>query len=367
MYLVTGGCGFVGKHLVKELIRLGKSVRILDSLSPQVHGKSPDLRWLNQSGIEFIHGSVCDNDVCSKALKGVDTVFHLAAETGTGQSMYEMRLYADTNVTGTAAILEECLRSGVHTFVLSSSRAVYGEGIWRCPDCGPVNPAIRKTRKTAPGWNPLCPSCDLETEKLLPTTEIGRISPVSIYGATKVAQEQLSLLASETGKISCRVLRFFNVYGPGQALSNPYTGVLGVFVNRARQGKRLDLYEDGLIERDFVNVADVVNALIKASQAEFDGAINIGSGQSQTIMDLARKIIELSESSSTTSVTGKGRLGDVRGLVADISRAREILGWEPKIGIDEGLKEYVGWALMQEYEDKYEQSLEELKQKGLYT
>jgi dTDP-L-rhamnose 4-epimerase len=366
MDLVTGGCGFIGRHLVTRLCEMGKKVRILDSLAPQIHGPSPDLSWVNRQGIEFIRGSVCNPADCRKAVCGAETVYHLAAETGTGQSMYELRRYADTNVTGTATILEECLKAKVSVFILSSSRAVYGEGLWLCKNCGPIHPELRNGLNSYESWNPICPSCKAETRELLPTSEKETIRPASIYGATKVAQEQLVLLASESGELSSRILRFFNVYGPGQALNNPYTGVLGVFVNKARQGKTLDLYEDGLITRDFVFINDTVDALIKSSINSFNFPLNIGSGKTITISDLAKKIIALSGSPSLTNITGKGRIGDVRGLVADIKKAYSSLTWEPKVSIDDGLGIYVNWALNQEYQDSYEASLTELKRKGLY-
>ena len=367
MILVTGGCGFIGKHLVTDLTRKGFEVRVLDSLSRQVHGESPDTSWLKDCGAELVVGDVCRPSDCAESLKGVDTVFHLAAETGTGQSMYEIRRYAETNVTGTATMLEECLRAGVGTFVLSSSRAVYGEGVWSCAKCGPVRPGIRTCAGEKDGWNPHCPSCGEATESPLPTSEVEASMPVSVYGATKAAQEELALLMHRSGKISARVLRFFNVYGPGQSLSNPYTGVLGVFVNRAIQGKSLDVYEDGLIKRDFVFIDDVVNALVEASRREFDGAVNIGSGETVTVMDLAREIANLSGAKPQISITGKTRIGDVRGLVADIGKASMVLGWRPGTAFSAGLRTYAEWALSQDYVDRYEESLKELRDKGLYT
>lgn len=366
MYLVTGGCGFIGKHLVMRLREAGKEVRVLDSLSPQVHGMSPDIGWLRDVGADFRRGDVCRVEDCRNALKGVHTVIHLAAETGTGQSMYELSVYVNTNVSGTAVLLQECLASDVSALVLSSSRAVYGEGVWNCMKCGPVRPGLRKALSFPGRWNPACPSCNSETSEALPTGEDEACDPVSVYGVTKHAQEQLVRLASEGRKMSCRTLRFFNVYGAGQALNNPYTGVLGVFVNRAKQNKILDLYEDGMMTRDFVCVDDVVDALIKASEIPFHGAINIGAGKASTIREIASIIISRAGSTSQQEVTGKSRVGDVRGLVADIRKAKQVLGWEPTTKLGDGLEKYVNWAMRQDVHDNYEKSMIELVEKGLY-
>lgn len=374
--LITGGCGFIGKHLSLNLRRHDVIVRILDNLLPQVHGDAPDLHWLEAAGIDLIRGSVSDPTVCACALAGVDVVVHLAAETGTGQSMYEMRQYVDTNVTGTATLLEACRAAEIKQLVLTSSRAVYGEGAWRCEQCGKVHPRMRSfenIRNTASmsdehdrRWNPRCPICGRYAVEFLPTSEAEACTPTSVYGISKLAQEQLVSLLHTSGMI-CSTLRLFNVYGPGQSLSNPYTGVLGVFANRARLGKEIDLYEDGDIIRDFVYIEDVVRAIEAAIGMRQPCLCNIGSGSPTTIGDLASAVVLHTRSRSQVSITGNTRLGDVRGLVADIAEAERTLGWRPQVSLEEGLAHYLDWALASTFEDRYEQSLEELKRKGLYV
>jgi len=365
--LVTGGCGFIGKHLSLELSRGGHRVRILDTLSPQIHGDDPDLGWLDDAGIVLMRGSVCDPDACARAVDGVDAVVHLAAETGVGQSMYEIRRYMDVNVTGTATILEEVQRGEVERFVLSSSRAVYGEGTWRCTHCGPVHPTLRgfesgETRQ----WNPPCPVCGETVQTLLPTSESGTFDPVSVYGISKAGQERLTLLSGRSSGVACTALRFFNVFGPGQSLRNPYTGVLAVFVNRARGNKPIDVFEDGNILRDFVYIDDVVNAILRALETESPDPFNIGSGRAISILEIARQIVKELGAGSAITITGKGRVGDVRGIVGDTSLAHSCLGWTPSIGFEEGLSRFVSWAHGESYSDTYERSLRELETKGLY-
>jgi dTDP-L-rhamnose 4-epimerase len=367
MILVTGGCGFIGKPLCQRLRRMGREVRILDCLTEQVHGPAPDLSWVKESGASLLRGSVCDPAACQASLAGVETVIHLAAETGTGQSMYEMRRYVDTNVTGTAVLLEACGAHPVRKFVLASSRAVYGEGSWRCPACGPVHPALRAPETGRAGsWNPVCPRCGCPTSGLLPTGEGETAMPTSVYGVSKLAQEQLVSLARGTFGLQGTTLRFFNVFGPGQSLSNPYTGVLAVFVNRARTGKGIELYEDGEIVRDFVFVDDVVGAILDATRSDDPGPINIGSGRTFSIGALARFVTARVRSGSILSVTGKMRTGDVRGLVADLGRAERILNWRPSTPTEEGLARFVDWAMTQPFEDRYDDSMEELRARGLY-
>ncbi|MBI5526058.1 MAG: NAD-dependent epimerase/dehydratase family protein [Deltaproteobacteria bacterium] len=365
--LVTGGCGFIGKALSLGLVAGGHRVRVLDNLSVQVHGPNPDLAWLEAHAIDLIKGSVCDPTACDTAVAGMDCVVHLAAETGTGQSMYELRRCVDVNATGTATVLEACCKACVKKFVLSSSRAIFGEGLWNCAVCGPVHPGIRVLRRTTGvGWNPTCPRCGSPAESMLPTPEDTDPQPVSVYGMTKLAQEQLVTLVRNNTGMDVAILRFFNVFGPGQSLRNAYTGVLGVFVNRARAGRHIDVYEDGNILRDFVHIDDVVDATKKAIGLEGPVTCNIGSGKSVSIGDAAREIIALCRSDSEITLTGKTRAGDVRGLVADIAAARKALGWEPRVDFRAGLETFVRWALASEYEDHYDESLKELSSRGLY-
>lgn len=366
--LVTGGCGFIGRHLCRRLRLEGYRVTVLDSLSQQVHGPDYDGSWMNEAGIDFIQGSVCDSAMCHDAMEGCDSVIHLAAETGTGQSMYEMRRYVDTNVTGTAVLMEACIERRVPKIVLSSSRAVYGEGMWTCTNCGPVHPSVRSLDGDGDSqWLPACPRCGLPTPHLNPTDEDAPIDPASIYGISKLTQELLTLGVKSAYPADVSILRFFNVFGPGQSLSNPYTGVLAVFTNRARENRTIDLYEDGEILRDFVYVEDVIDALVAALRARDVPVCNIGSGRVVSIRYLAQTIIELLGSTSELRVTGKGRVGDVRGLQADVKRATASLsGWTPRVQLEQGLRYFLDWAMSQAYEDTYESSLNELSKRGLY-
>lgn len=339
----------------------------MDCLTEQVHGPTPDLSWLDESGIELVRGSVCDSQTCVDALAGIDTIVHLAAETGTGQSMYEIRRYLDTNVTGTGVLLEACIQKQVRKVVLSSSRAVYGEGMWICARCGPVHPSLRPSG-TGPSnnWAPLCPTCQAHVVDLLPTPEDAPNDPTSVYGISKLTQELLVRRLREAHSLDVSILRFFNVFGPGQSLSNPYTGVLAVFLNRARQNRTIDLYEDGQIIRDFVFVDDVVEAVAAAIRVHNPPVCNIGSGRIASIRELAETITRLVDSVSHLVITGKGRAGDVRGLQADINRAANALAWAPQVSLEEGLEHFVAWAACQPFEDLYEQSLSELSLRGLY-
>jgi dTDP-L-rhamnose 4-epimerase len=366
--LVTGGCGFIGKVLCLRLAQSGYKVRVLDSLTEQIHGSNPDLQWIEENRIHLIRGSVVDRQDCRGALQDIDVVAHLASETGTGQSMYEVTRYMETNVLGTATLLEECRLQRVKRFVLASSRAVYGEGPWECIQCGRVYPQARIINGTPPeSWNPKCPQCGKHTSRLLPTREDDPLTPSSIYGMSKQAQEQLLLMMAPASGLEYGILRFFNVFGPGQSLKNPYTGVLTVFVNRARLHKNLDLYEDGDVLRDFICVEDVARAINLAIDSTESSIYNIGSASTLSIRRLAELIIRATDSSSITQVTGKMRLGDVRGLVADNSRACNLLRWQPQVDHETGVQSFVQWALQFEFEDRYEESLEELERYRLYV
>ena len=365
--LVTGGCGFIGEVLCRQLVRAGYQARILDSLTEQIHGNNPDLGWIEDDGIELLRGSVVDRHACKIALKDVNVVVHLAAETGTGQSMYELTRYTQTNVLGTAMLLEECRIQRVKRFVLASSRAVYGEGPWECFQCGRVYPQTRSVNATEPeSWNPKCPRCGKRTSHLLPAREDDPLAPSSVYGMSKQAQEQLLLMTAPAIGLGYSILRFFNVFGPGQSLKNPYTGVLTVFINRARLHKTLDLYEDGDVLRDFIYVDEVARAIHLAIDSSESGIYNIGSASTLSIQRLAELIIRATDSSSVTKVTGKMRVGDVRGLVADNSLAARVLGWQPQVDSENDIKRCVQWALQFDCEDGYEQSLKQLEEHKLY-
>jgi len=370
--LITGGAGFIGCNLALKLLSNGYNVRVLDNLSIQIHGVNPEttspLYVSIKDKVDFIHGDITNKLNVEKAVKNQNIVIHLASETGTGQSMYKISRYIETNVLGTALLLEECLKANVKRFILSSSRAVYGEGSWYCSCCGPVHPSLRERQDDSmpTNWNPCCPLCGIFTTNILPTSEGEIISPTSVYGVSKATQEQLVALVGKTSSMSYSILRFFNVFGPGQALDNPYTGVLGVLLNRARAGKHIDLYEDGEIMRDFVYVDDVVESIVLAMTSETQDIYNIGGGYAVTIRELAEMLTDFTTSMSSLSVTGKMRIGDVRGLVADISHAEHSLKWRPSTDFSAGLRKFIEWALQREFQDRYEESLQELRMRGLY-
>ena len=351
LVLVTGGAGFIGSWVVSGLSKADYRVRVLDNLSPQVHGQLPKgLDWL--SGVDFVRGSVTCREDLQRALAGANVVVHLAAETGTGQSMYEIARYSDVNIGGTAALLDVLANSkdhGVERLVLTSSRAVYGEGAYVCATCAPqsrVYPAARTAKQLAAHkWDHACPQCGA-TLTAVPTCEDDAARPASIYAATKLAQEHLTGITCAAHGIGYAILRLQNVYGEGQSLNNPYTGILSIFSTRLRRGSHLPIYEDGLETRDFVHVADVANAIVAAVRSDLpaNGVVNVGSGVATTVSDVARALATAFGQAPDLVVTGEYRLGDIRHNCADISRMRALLGYEPAIGLAEGLRRFAAWV-----------------------
>lgn len=369
--LVTGGAGFIGSHLVNDLIVKGYKVRVLDNLHSQIHGADFQLPDCFSKEAEFIFGDIEDRKILKYALKDVGLVFHLAAETGVGQSMYEAERYTKTNVVGTA-ILWDAIRAagGTIKLILASSRAVYGEGAYQCPNCGRVRPGPRRQQDLTQGqWSPRCTVCDSPL-RAVATLEKDTPSPTSVYGITKLAQEHLSLALGRALDIPVVVLRFFNVYGSRQALSNPYTGILATFMTRLRLGKPLLIYEDGKQLRDFVHVSDVVKACILAAiqdEANFQ-LLNVGSGEPITILQLARTLLKLHDhegNKDTLKVMGNYRVGDIRDCYADIRCIRSVLGYKPSIPLTEGLREFSSWADGQSLVDQTDQAATELAAVGL--
>lgn len=375
--LVIGGAGFVGSHLVPLLITSGNRVRILDTLAPQIHGMLPnrELEWLEtMSGVEFVRGSVTNEADLRPALEGVSVVVHLAAETGTGQSMYEIDRYCRENVQGTA-LLMHLLANGaapaVRHVVLASSRSVYGEGAYVYADREDgrrITPSSRSAEGMRAGqWEPLCPTTGAAL-KVVPTREDDRTAPASIYAATKLAQEDLVRIACESIGIGYAILRLQNVYGEGQSLNNPYTGILSIFSTRIRRRLELPIFEDGLESRDFVHVTDVAAAFAAAVQAEASAncVINVGSGVAISVTDIARLLCKAFDAPENIRVTGQFRLGDIRHNVADISRLRECLGLAPTIGLPEGLRRFAVWVQGQALpEDKLAHANAELARRSM--
>ena len=372
LILVTGGAGFIGQCLARRLLASGVRVRILDNFSAQVHsdvGLPADLA----NEVELITADIRDRDSVKRAVDGVHCVVHLAAETGTGQSMYEIERYFSVNVQGTAVLLDviqnEACAVSVSSVVVASSRAAYGEGTYNCANHGAVYPDQRQRVDMQAGrFEPFCPLCG-ERLTLVPTDEDAPFKPMSIYGLTKQVQEQSVLMFARTRGVNGFAMRYQNVYGPGQSLKNPYTGILAVFSNLARQNQRIEIYEDGLESRDFVYIDDVTSATFRAINYDgrFVGAVNVGSGHATAVITVAEEIKSFFKSESIIAVTGAFRTGDIRHNVADLSRVKEVLDFVPRVPFSAGLVNFLSWAAEQPAEDKaaYLRSVSEMADRGL--
>lgn len=365
--LITGGAGFIGSHLADELLKGGYRVRALDNLTPQVHGdgrKRPD--YLSPE-VELVVGDVRDPAAVRRALDGVDAVYHFAAAVGVGQSMYEVVNYTETNNVGTAVLLEALIERPVERLVVASSMSIYGEGLYRAPDGTLVDGVERPREQFARGeWEVRGP----DGEELAPvsTPESKRPTLASVYALSKYDQERLCLMIGEAYNIPTVALRFFNVYGTRQALSNPYTGVLAIFASRLLNDNAPMVFEDGFQRRDFVHVSDVARAARLALETESAAGkvFNVGSGHAYTIREIAQRIAcVMGKDYIEPEITGKYRVGDIRHCFADIARARGVLDYEPRVQLEDGLTELAGWLAGQVAEDKVVQAREELAARGL--
>lgn len=364
--LITGGCGFIGRHVAQELIEHDYSVRVIDALLDQVHeGGAISL----PSGCELIKGDVRDRDAIANALDNIDAVIHLAAEVGVGQSMYEIARYVGTNDFGTATLLEALIKHPVERIVVASSMSVYGEGLYATPDGRRVDNARRRISDIRNGrWNPL--SSEGEPLSPLPTDEEKPVDLASIYALTKFAQERAVLIFGEAYGVDAVALRLFNVFGAGQALSNPYTGVLANFASRLANGLRPMIFEDGKQKRDFVHVHDVARAFrLALEQRQARGhVINIGSGQAYAIGEVAQLLAEAMElPDRSLELLGKARSGDIRNCFADISKARELLGFEPEHRLEASLDDFVRWVRKTAAVDRGGDMKRELEERGLVS
>ena len=370
--LITGGAGFIGSNLTRKLVEKGFKVTVLDNLSKQIHGENQNSTLYSsvKDIATFIKGDVCNKSDWQKALKNQDAVIHLAAETGTGQSMYEISRYNEVNILGTTHLLDILANENhsIKKMIIASSRSIYGEGKYMCKNDGVVYPKQRQDIDMAKGgFNLVCNECN-EPLELLATDEDSKVHPSSIYGITKQQQEQMILLMGKTLNIPAVALRYQNVYGPGQSLSNPYTGILSIFSTRLLNGNDIDIYEDGQESRDFVFIDDVVNATILAlEKAEANNQIfNVGSGVATSVSEVANLLKSLYNSDVKISVSGKYRLGDIRHNYADLSKIKNALGFSPKFDFLSGITSFVNWVKTQDVmEDKYEISIQELENKGL--
>lgn len=369
--LITGGAGFIGSNLSLKLIEKGYNVTVLDNLSPQIHSENSPLFHSIKDKVNFISGTVLCYDDWKKALKDIDVVVHLAAETGTGQSMYEIEKYTDVNIKGTS-IFFDILANEQHSIkkiLVASSRAIYGEGKYSCEQHGIVYPTERKSIDMENGdFEAKCPICSQSLE-LMPTDEESKIHPSSIYGITKQVQEQMFMVMGKSLGIPAVAFRYQNVYGAGQSLSNPYTGILSIFSTRIKNGNDITIFEDGLESRDFVYVDDVVEATILGIEKdEANGQVfNVGLGIGIDVLTVANTLVKAYNSNSKITLSCNYRIGDIRHNYADLTKIKERLGFEPKVNFVEGIQRFTTWVNQQEVvEDRYELSIEEMKEKGLY-
>ena len=372
--LITGGAGFIGSNLALRLIEKGYHVSVLDNLSPQIHGENGENSVLYRAicdKVRFIKGSVLNYDDWKSALEGAHIVVHLAAETGTGQSMYEIEKYTDVNIKDTSIFLD-ILANETHTvekMIVASSRAIYGEGKHSCPDHGIVYPTERKDCDMKSGdFNVKCPLCAKSTE-LMSTDEESKIHPTSIYGITKQVQEQMFMVMGKSLGIPAVAFRYQNVYGAGQSLSNPYTGILSIFSTRIKNGNDITIFEDGKESRYFVYIDDVVEATLLGIEKEEAAyrVFNVGSGVATDVLTVAQTLKNAYKSNSQIHVSGNYRLGDIRHNYADLSVITKQLGFKPSISFEEGIRRFTAWVEQQEVvADKYDQSIEEMRAKGLY-
>ena len=371
--LVTGGLGFIGSNYIKTLLtESDMDINILDNLSSQIHGDVFNFpNFLDNSRIKLFRGSINDKFLVKKALIDVDIVIHLAAETGTGQSMYEISSYNYVNSQGTAVLLEEILnlQQRPSRIILASSRSVYGEGLYLCQDTGVYsNPNSRNYESLSrKEWNYYCSNCDdLLVPK--PTSEDTICKPASMYAVTKKNQEDMIVTFCAANKIDFSILRFQNVYGEGQSLQNPYTGILSIFSNRLRANDQIPIFEDGQMTRDFVHVSDVVNSMMLSTfySEKISKIMNVGSGIGSKIIDVAEMLKVEFDSLSKIVVTEQFRVGDIRNNCADLTLISEVLDYSPRVTLADGISLFAEWVLNQDvYDDKLDMVNDELRAKNL--
>ena len=375
--LITGGAGFIGSNLALALIKRGHQVTVLDNLSEQIHGKNPEktspLYLSIKDKVQFIKGTVACRETLQKAIANNTVIVHLAAETGTGQSMYEIQHYTDVNIGATALLLDILTneKHSVKKVVVASSRAIYGEGKYYNKTKNTfVYPLQRTDEDMQKGdFEVKDPQNHSDVLELVATTEDAIIHPTSVYGITKQVQEQLVMTVCPTIGIAGVAFRYQNVYGPGQSLKNPYTGILSIFSTQIKNGNGINIFEDGKETRDFVFISDVVDATVLGIEKETanNQVFNVGTGVATDVITVATELSNNYGIQVPITISGNYRLGDIRHNYADITKAKQLLGFEPKISFKEGLKQFTNWVNTQEIEeDKYQQSIDEMKAKGLY-
>lgn len=365
--LVTGGAGLVGSHLVDRLIDNGNKVIIYDNLEPQIHqGKLPD--YINKKA-EFIHADIRDRQKLTEAIKRVDIISHQAAAVGVGQSMYEIERYVDVNCHGTALIFDILAKekNKVKKVIIASSMTNYGEGKYYCDKCDLYDSTPRSLEQLQKHvWEKVCPKCE-NSMKPLGTDENKLMEPTSLYALTKKMQEEMGIMLGKTYNIPVVALRYFNIYGPRQAVSNPYTGVVAIFSSSLLNDNAPLIFEDGFQSRNMIHVTDIVQANILAmekSEADYQ-ALNVGADKSYTILEIANMIAEILGKDIKPAIVNKFRQGDVRHCYADVEKAKKLLGFEAKVDLKEGLKELLGWLKTQDAVDNISQARKELEERGL--
>lgn len=374
--LISGGAGFIGSNIAVKLLQMGFKVTILDSLSSQIHGKDPyrdsfTFKTILSSDAHFIKGSVTNRDDWKAALDGQDMVIHLAAETGTGQSMYQIEKYNEVNIMGTAILLD-ILTNETHTIqkiIVASSRAIYGEGKYNCTLHGHVYPEARTEANLAnKDFECKCPICNGPVT-LMPTDEESLFKPTSIYGLSKQTQEQMVLIAGKALNIPSIAFRYQNVYGPGQSLSNPYTGILSIFSTQLKNNNPINIFEDGKESRDFVFIDDVVNGTISGllnNEGDYK-VMNIGSGKATDVYTVAKLLKKHYNSNADIIITGNYRVGDIRHNYADLTLVKQHLNFVPQYSFSEGLSLFCKWVNLQEVQyDNSQSTFTEMKSKGLF-
>jgi dTDP-L-rhamnose 4-epimerase len=364
--LVTGGAGFIGSHLVPRLVERGDEVVVLDRLEEQVHGEAG---YTPPEGVQLIVGDVGDPDVADQALEGVDAVVHLAAAVGVGQSMYEIDKYVRRNTMSTATFLERVINRSTRPsrLVVASSMSIYGEGGYECPTHGRFAPGPRPEAQLArSAWEVECPQCGSESAPV-PTSEDKPIIPTSVYAVTKRDHEELALVVGTAYNIPTVALRFFNVYGPGQALSNPYTGVAAIFGSRLLNGRAPMIFEDGAQSRDFIHVSDIVSGILLALESDkaVGHAVNLGTGRPTTVEEIARIMAKGLGVDVEPELLDKFRAGDIRHCFAGTERATDLLGFTPQVALEDGMTALITWLQGQHADDKVDDATRELVARGL--
>ncbi|MDD5543261.1 MAG: GDP-mannose 4,6-dehydratase [Acidobacteriia bacterium] len=373
--LVTGGAGFIGSHTTDLLVERGYDVTILDNLDPQVHGSNAKVPpWtqalIHQKKIRFLRGDVRDRGLMTPLVDEVDAVIHLAAAVGVGQSMYQPHYYIDVNLSGTALLLDLLANEKHHVqkLIVASSMSIYGEGSYQCARCGKIQAGVSRSLDQLKGrdWEPKCPRCSNSLEAI-PTDESKVIESSSIYAISKRVQEEMVLMMGKTYSIPSFALRYFNVYGPRQSLSNPYTGVAAIFLSRILNGNRPMIFEDGNQSRDFIHVRDIARANLACLESKQSGqyALNVGCGHRISVNQIAEILIRKLDPKLSSEVVFKFREGDIRHCYSDPSAIARLLGYKPEMNFESGLDDLIDWCRAEQASDKVGQSYDELAARGL--